>query len=114
MTPLRTDDDLNTGLAEERTHLAWRRSGLALVACGVVVFRQIPGVPVEGDRPIAGVAILALGVAAWFLGVRQARMRQRETTTGRPAADPHSLRVVAYGTAAIAVAAFLVGLLAAP
>ena len=108
------DEDLNAGLAEERTHLAWRRSGLAILACGALVFRQVPGVPVQGGRPLIGVAILLLGFTAWGLGVAQARKRQRDFAEGRRTADPHSLRVVALGTAAVAGAAFLLALFATP
>src|ERR1700682_5754419 len=54
--------------ASDRTMLAWRRSGLSLVACGLAMVRGIG--PVETTRrAVAGSIVIGLGVAVWALYV---------------------------------------------
>jgi uncharacterized membrane protein YidH (DUF202 family) len=95
----------------ERTRLAWQRSGLSLVACGLLIAR---GVPVEGGvvgHPSLGVAVLLFGLAAWAVGLRQERVRAKRVGTPRDAAVLSDLAPVAIGTFLIGVAGFVVGLL---
>jgi len=102
-------DGYDPGLASERTDLAWNRSGLALLACGAAVFKGFTvGNPTPG-RVAIGTAILVLGGFTWLLGAWQARRRSRPGTA-RAVASPRDLFPVAFGTAAVGVAAFLLGL----
>jgi uncharacterized membrane protein YidH (DUF202 family) len=99
------------GAPVERTRLAWQRSGLSLVACGLLIAR---GVPIEGGvggRPSLGLAVLLLGLSAWAIGLRQERIRARRIGTPRDAAVLSDLMPVAVGTFLIGVAGFVVGLL---
>ena len=102
-------DGRDPGLAAERTDLAWNRSGLALLACGAVVARGMTvGEPVPG-RTAAGVVILVLGGTVWALGWWQAQRRSRPGSARR-IAGPGDLLPVALGTAAVGIAAFVLGL----
>lgn len=95
----------------ERTRLAWQRSGLSLVACGLLIAR---GVPVQGGvvgRPSLGVVVLLFGLAAWAVGLRQERVRAKRIGTPRNAAVLSDLAPVAIGTFLIGVAGLVVGLL---
>ena len=50
------------GLAGERTDLAWNRSGLALLACGIAVAKGLKFPVTEPAHAVIGVIILVLGV----------------------------------------------------
>jgi uncharacterized membrane protein YidH (DUF202 family) len=98
-----------SGLADERTELAWNRSGLALVACGILVARglTLQGLP---RRDVAvGLVILGLGVVSYFLAAWQARRRLAPDRIEEPA-RPIDMWPLAVGVAAIGVAAFALGL----
>ena len=97
-------------LADERTDLAWNRSGLALIGCGLVIMR---GLTVQGlpRRDVAvGAVILGLGLASYLLAGWHAR---RRLAPGRPerAACAADLLPLAAGVTAIGLAAFVLGLL---
>ena len=96
--------------ADERTDLAWNRSGLAIIACGLVVMR---GLTLQGFPPrsvTAGAVILGLGMASYLLAGWHAR---RRLAPGRPerAAQAADLLPLAAGVAIIGLAAFVLGLL---
>jgi uncharacterized membrane protein YidH (DUF202 family) len=96
--------------ADERTDLAWNRSGLAIIGCGLVVMR---GLTVQGlsRRDVAvGAAILGLGMASYLLAGWNAR---RRLAPGRieEAASASDLFPLAAGVAIIGLAAFVLGLL---
>lgn len=101
--------DRDPGLAAERTDLAWGRSTLALFACGAAVTKGVPNVTGEG-RPTAGLAMLALGGAVWLAGLPFARVRARNGAR-RAVARPSELAPLAFGTAVVGAAAFMIGLL---
>ena len=96
--------------ADERTDLAWNRSGLAIIACGLIVAR---GLTLNGfdRRDVAvGAVILGLGMASYVLAGWHARRRLapgRALTVARPA----DTLPLAIGVTTIGVAAFVLGLL---
>ena len=61
-------EDLDPGLARERTQLAWARTAIAFAAVGAAILRR---------EPVAGVIVLAMTPLVWalgrFLGHRLAR-----------------------------------------
>jgi len=99
------------GASVERTRLAWQRSGLSLVACGLLIARGVPIDGGVGGRPSLGLVVLLLGLAAWAVGLRQERVRAKRIGTPRDAAVMSDLAPVAIGTFLIGVAGFAVGLL---
>ena len=62
--------------AMARTGLAWSRSGLANLACGVVIAR---GLPLDGTpaRPVVGLVVVVLGLLSMVVGAAAARHRGR-------------------------------------
>lgn len=62
MTP---PDPPETGLAEERTVLAWNRSGLAVVVCVAVLLRHVW--PLRGTDQELALGLIAAAVAAWAI-----------------------------------------------
>ena len=61
------DDERDLGLAEERTQLAWQRTGLSHMALGALSMRLLPTTPV---RPVLAVAMIVVG-AVVSLGARR-------------------------------------------
>lgn len=64
-------EDADPTFAGQRTQLAWSRTGIAFMALGGAVIR---------DVPVAGVLIVALGMVVWLAGYverRTARTRRR-------------------------------------
>ena len=97
------------GLAAERTELAWGRSSLALLACGAIVSKGLPGITDMGGRPWLGLTLLLLGGLVWLSGLPLAAERARETRAGnRRPAQLHELRPLAYGTAIVGMAALVI------
>jgi uncharacterized membrane protein YidH (DUF202 family) len=95
--------------ADERTDMAWNRSGLAMIGCGLVVMR---GLTLQGLPPrdvAVGAVILGLGMASYFLAVWHARRRFSPEHAESPA-RPSDVWPVAFGVTAIGVAAFALGL----
>ena len=101
---------LGSRSADERTDLAWNRSGLAIIACGLVVAR---GLTLNGFRRAdvaVGAVILALGMTSYLLAGWHARRRlapDRIETVARP----RDVLPLAIGVTIIGFAAFLLGLL---
>jgi putative membrane protein len=53
--------DYRFSLANERTFLAWIRTGLALIAGGLACAQFLPPLPVEHLREVISIALLLLG-----------------------------------------------------
>jgi putative membrane protein len=53
--------DYRFSLANERTFLAWIRTGLALIAGGLACAQFLPPLPIEHLREVIAIALLALG-----------------------------------------------------
>jgi putative membrane protein len=98
--------DLRDYLAEERTFLAWIRTGLTLMGFGFVVARfglflemiQInqggPPVPHRGLSPWIGTAFIAAGVVVNLASVRRHLQRVGELDRGQAARGPSRGAVV--------------------
>jgi uncharacterized membrane protein YidH (DUF202 family) len=96
------------GLAAERTDLAWSRSGLSLMACGLAVAKALPVLRGEPARPGVATALLFLGAAVWLLGWDTERRRRSTSGRPRPPARYRDVAPVAYGTTAVGIAAVAV------
>lgn len=107
--------DLRILQANERTLLAWMRSGLALMAFGFVVARLAVWLRLEhpdrGDGGVSawlGVAAIALGVACEVVGVVRFVRARRAIIAGEPIVPGPlgpvlvTAAVGAFGLAAIA------------
>lgn len=106
------EDEEEDGLAAERTELAWGRSSLALMVCGVAVARGIANATDTTTRHIVGGVVLVLGALAWAAGLPYARTRALASRTGeRHMVTPRELAPIAVGTAVVGVGALIIALL---
>lgn len=94
------------GLAEERTQLAWTRSGIALLGAFAILTRQVwTGGPTTADlSAVALFGVAGLGWAVGILGWRLVHHRGEETRPRRP----FELLAVSIGTVALACAGIVV------
>jgi putative membrane protein len=105
-----THPDYRFTLANERTLLAWLRTGLALVAGGVAVATYAPDLGVRwGSAAVAlGLVLVGLGTAA--AGYLRWRANEEAIGAGRPLPASRLLPAVASAVAAvIVVVGILVG-----
>ncbi|GAB3590397.1 hypothetical protein GCM10027446_05030 [Angustibacter peucedani] len=106
-----TEPDPRLSLANERTALAWVRTGLALVAGGVGLtsLASIADLPGLLDV-VAGVACLAGGALAVRAAVGWARV-ERAMRQGEPLPAPYALGVLAVlvSVLALVLAGYAVG-----
>lgn len=67
--PAADREDADSGLARERTSLAWTRTAISFAALGGAILRT---------TPIAGVLVLAMSALAWGMGHLPHRASQPE------------------------------------
>ena len=104
-----------TRLANERTYLAWWRTGLTCFAVAVGVGRLVPAVSDESTEwPYAalGVAFTLLGLLLITIGYRRFRAVSRSIESGEPTEDDLAAIIVTT-VAGIVLAAGVVGLVLA-
>jgi uncharacterized membrane protein YidH (DUF202 family) len=101
---IRPDDmeDIDPGLARERTVLAWSRTGLSFLALGGILVRV---------DPLAGLTVLALGGVVWLLGYFHYRSMWVAAGPARWLTRPRALRLIAVGTALVALVALVIAVL---
>jgi uncharacterized membrane protein YidH (DUF202 family) len=88
-------EDIDPGLAGERTELAWTRTAVSFAAAGAVLLKY---------QPAAGVPILVLAAVVWEL-----RRLPRAPGSGRR--HDRRLLAITVATAGIAVTALLISFL---
>ena len=95
--------------ADERTDLAWNRSGLAIIGCGLVLMRGFTLNGFERSDVAVGAVVLGLGFLSYLVAAWHARRRLGGRGPERPA-RPRDLIPLAAGVTTIGVAAFVLGL----
>lgn len=98
----------DSGLAVERTHLAWNRSGLAGAVTVAIVLRRLW--PLHGDRTVLALALIAGGGALWVVGMRLGRRIGQVAGADRTLGES-ACRMMAIGTVLLAIAGFVVSIL---
>lgn len=105
-----THPDYRFTLANERTLLAWLRTGLALVAGGVAVATYAPDLGVRWGSAAVALTLVLIGLGAALGGYRRWRANEAAIREGLPLpAGP----LVPALTTAVAAVAVLVGVLVA-
>jgi putative membrane protein len=106
-----THPDYRFTLANERTLLAWLRTGLALVAGGVAVATYAPDLGVPWGSAAVSLGLVLIGLGTALAGYRRWRANEAAITAGRPLRASRLLTAVAAAVAAvIVVVAVLVGI----
>ncbi len=103
--------DYRFSLANERTFLAWIRTGLALIAGGLACAQFLPPLPVEHLREVISVALLVLGGVVALRAVDHWARTERAMRLGQelPASKfPAVLAIVVALGALLLVAAVLI------
>ena len=100
----------DAGLAGERTFLAWNRTALAFIVVGAAVLRFFPSPAVDSARDVVGISTLVIGSLIWIYSYRHYEAQRRAHAEGRSLTSPGLLRLVALGTAGLALAAFVLAL----
>ena len=92
-------EQLDPGLALERTKLAWARTAIAFAAVGGAILKK---------EPVAGLIVLAMTPLIWSLGRLVGR------TAGRPALQPRRLLAVTVTVVAVSVLAMVIAFVGHP
>ena len=102
--------DYRFTLANERTLLAWLRTGLALVAGGVAVAEFAPDLGVRWGSAAVAVALVLTGLGAAVGGYVRWRRNEEAITADRPLPPGRVLPALVTAVAAVlVVVAVLVG-----
>lgn len=78
-----TTPDYRFSLANERTFLAWIRTGLALIAGGLACAQFLPPLPIARLREIIAIALLVLGGLVALRAVDHWARAERAMRLGR-------------------------------
>jgi putative membrane protein len=76
--------DYRFSLANERTFLAWIRTGLALVAGGLAVAAFVPNLRLAGVREVLAVGLVLLGAVVMIRAVDHWARSERAMRLGDP------------------------------
>jgi putative membrane protein len=107
-----TDPDPRFTFANERTFLAWIRTGLALVAAGVGLDTFGDTLGARGLRKAVSVLLVLLGAVASGSAFRRWLRGELALRRGAPLPAPALAPLLGYGVAIVAVAALAVVLVA--
>jgi putative membrane protein len=75
--------DYRFSLANERTFLAWIRTGLALIAGGLACAQFLPPLPIQHLREVIAIALLVLGAVVALRAVDHWARIERAMRTGQ-------------------------------
>jgi hypothetical protein len=103
MVPMYDSDPVDEGLTQERTDLAWNRSGLAVVTCIAVLLRRIW--PLRGADHIVALVCISAGAFAWAMAMSLGRIVGSRTNEKRWRLSQSRATVITVGTLALALAA---------
>ena len=94
----------DVGLQNERTGLAWQRTMLSGLACGLLVARLLAGVSLT-LAVVAGVVTLGAATAFGAVALRRFRLNARALAGDRPLDDARTAALAAALLAATSLAA---------
>ena len=95
------EPDYRFSLANERTFLAWLRTGLALLAGSVALVQLVPPFRLSGARTVLGVLLAVLGLMMVCLAYTRWAANERAMRTGGKLSYPVSLPILAFALALV-------------
>jgi putative membrane protein len=105
---VRSAPDARFSFANERTFLAWNRTGLALIGGGLAA-AQLLRFGLGGARLLIGLALIALGAAVGIAGIIRWRASERAMWRRAPLAPGRTApAVLGIGTGLIAVLSLVI------
>ncbi|NUT35382.1 MAG: DUF202 domain-containing protein [Hamadaea sp.] len=102
-----TTPDYRFSLANERTFLAWIRTGLALVGGGLAVAQFLPPLPIPHVREVLALGLILVGAACALRAVDHWVRCEIAMRTGRPLPASRFPAVLALLVAAGAIVLFV-------
>ena len=99
--------DYRFTLANERTLLAWLRTGLALVAGGVAVATYAPDLGVRWGSTVLALVLVLIGLGAALGGYVRWRANEAAIRAGRPLPDNRVAPVLVTLVAGVVVVALV-------
>jgi uncharacterized membrane protein YidH (DUF202 family) len=105
-------EGLPSGLAEERTDLAWNRTGLSALVCVAVLLRRLW--PLDRGGQVLAMGFVALAAVIWVIAVTRGRSIGGLGRSATGNLTRRSLRLIATATFLFAVAGFVLGLFPSP
>jgi putative membrane protein len=106
------DPDPRFSFANERTFLAWVRTALALVAGGIGLEAFAPPLAVPGLRQVLAALLVLSGIATSALAFRRWLRSEEAMREGRSLPAPTLAPWLSYGVAVVALAVFVLVVLA--
>lgn len=88
-----TDD---SGVARERTQLAWGRTAASFAAVSLAVLRT---------SPVVGVVVMAMSATVWSMGRLSCRREPAGTTLGHGLTQRRRVRLIAAATSLVSLVA---------
>ena len=98
-----SEPDYRFTLANERTMLAWVRTGLSLIAAAVALVKLVPPFALPGMREVAGVLLAATGLVAAVVAPYRYVTVQRVMRRGGTLPTGHVLLLVPVAVAVVGV-----------
>ena len=99
------EPDVRFTYANERTFLAWNRTGLALVATGIAATQLLPKFQIEFGRRLIGLPLIALGALIAVVSYRRWYRNERAMRLGEPLPPSRMPLVLAGGIGVVAAIA---------
>jgi putative membrane protein len=101
------DPDPRFSFANERTFLAWVRTALALMAAGIGLEAFAPALAVPGLRQVLAALLVLAGIATSAMAFRRWLRSEQAMREGRSLPAPTVAPWLSYGVAAVALAVFV-------
>src|SRR5947207_11506408 len=99
--------DVQLSFANERTFLAWERTGLGLMTAGLAITQLLPSFDFPGGRRLIGLPLIGLGIVIALVSYWEWRANQDAMRHDRPLPSTHLPLVVAIVVALVAMLGFI-------